>query len=358
MVEKSEPFQKKALGFVIFMISFPIIAVILIFLGDVTLRLNGFDIVQIFTAELYYGGNYTFLESLFALDRFAGEFLKSILIAVCLTGIYLTVFKHQNEFNTPQNTTKNSKFIKITALLLVILILTLNIVALFGIGILNQHLMPSLLYVLVTNYFPDFFSYSLLTYISIVPLAASISTSFKNQLNDDPNWKASKLGIPFLVGYLISIQVMLIIFPIRTYQFATAYVVEDLIFTWLEVLFITGIFSAYYYRKTKLSGKAIPQNKSLELTAFNRLSTFSFSVMFIIIAAILTINTNHFALTAFGLLQRFFIMLFRILLVLFLYNFRLSKAALKSMETKIEITESNTDIKEDKENIIGGELNE
>ncbi len=358
MVQKTEPFQKKALGYAIFMIAFPIIAVVLIFLSDVILRTGRFDIVQIFTAELYYGGNYTFIDSLFALDRFAGEFLKSILIAVCLTGIYLTVFKHQDEFKEPRDFTKSSKFVKTTALFLVLLILALNFVALLGMGIVNQHLMPSLLYILVTNYFLDFFSYSFLTYLSILPLAILLSTSFKNQLNDEPNWKASRLGIPFLVGFLIAIQIMIIIFPIRPYQFAVSYIPEDLIFTWLEVLFITGIFCAYYYRKRKLSGEAVSGQKSKELGTYFNYSALIFLAIFLIIATVLTLNTNHFALTAFGLLQRFFIMLFRILLVLFLYNFRLSKAALKSMEKQMQIPHNDSNSNQDIINAKEAETNE
>lgn len=338
MEEKPHPFQKKAMGFVIFKIAFPILAVLLIFVSDVLLRTGRFDLIQIFTAEQYYGGNYTFLDSLFALDRCAGEFLKNILIAVCLTGVYLTVFKHQDEFATPQSNEKNTKFLKATSIILVLMVLSLNLIALLGIGILHHHLMPSLLYILVTNYFPDFFSYSLLTYISIVPLALLLATHFKYILNDAPEWKPSKLGIPFLVGYLIAIEIMLIIFPIRAYQFAAAYIPEDLIFTWLEVLLISGIFSAYYYRKRKRSGEPASEQRSMILRAYRTYSALLFMLVFIIIAAILTINTNHFSLTAFGLLQRFFSMIFRIVLVLFLYNFRLSKAALKSMENHANTT--------------------
>ena len=197
-----------------------------------------------FTDPIFSNTGVTFSEMLFDTNRFFGEFLKSIVFAVGVAGIFVVFGRSQDEIRKQTEHVDTRRKTLVFGILSLVIIVTMGLLSVFNLGLQQSHLEGWTSLLAMQNYYPEFFAHSLLAYLFVAIFTPLPYLFLKRRLNLDAGkaqWKPLKAGIGYLIIYLVIIQVIFFASPLKSFMFHSPYIPHDIVYSLLDILLITGI---------------------------------------------------------------------------------------------------------------------
>jgi hypothetical protein len=215
---------------------------------------NGtWDITQLITGPVFTQYKYTLLECLFDVDQLLALFVNTILYSFLFAAVFLTYGKTDKETLEFKDFRSLSKNMKVFAVLSAGIFFTAIVLSLTGLKLQRPEWDDNILTMITSNFYPEFFSYSLLPLIIFATGFIFIPYVLGNARRKGlSNWKPNPIGKIYFIIFIVIFEILFFTMPLILEEVLATDIIREFLYHALDLLLITGAIMLIEYRERKV----------------------------------------------------------------------------------------------------------
>lgn len=223
------------------------------------------DFHLIFFGEVYTKYFYTLAEVLMDVEQFLGSFIRTVMFSLLYASVFILYGLTDQEVETYSDYHSLGVKTKIFGILSGSIFFVAILFSLLNIGLDRPEWDGQTFNLIFGNFYPEYFSYSLLPFLIFAGGYAFIPYLAGNYRRKHVGVrKINNIGYVYLIAFLFLFELLLIIMPFNLQEIGHADLVREFLYNSLDLFFITGFVLLFEIKDRKTQLAILEQKENIE----------------------------------------------------------------------------------------------